>query len=66
MNIANSQHKIVFRKNDSYILWLSSGLNTRFQEGMYFITVFQVRGLNLRKLQYTYIVEDRGCLKFIT
>jgi len=46
--------------------WLSSGLITRIQEGVDFTTAFQVRRLNCRKLQYTYIVEDIGCLKFIT
>jgi len=46
--------------------WLSSGLITRIQEGVHFTTVFQVRGLNCQKLQYTYSVEDIGCLKFIT
>lgn len=46
--------------------WLSSDLITRIEEGMYFATVFQVRGLNHQKQQYTYSVEDIGCLKLIT
>lgn len=46
--------------------WLSSGLIARIQEGVHFIIAFQASGLNCQKLQYTYSVEDIGCLKFIT
>jgi hypothetical protein len=70
MSIANGQHKIVFRKNESYMLWLNLLAiirpNYKNSRGGVFYNCNHVRGLNLYKLQCAYSVEDIGWLKFVT